>query len=311
MWCYGLRIVAVFKQYFVVVKKIWEVGMAQTLTRTPNLIVMAAAVSCLVLLFSGTAVAQQVDMTTLYPEHVNDLGQYVAGVSPYYSQQATPTTLQIVSSPNLPNVLGTHNYTTFSPITGDFSAVITAAVSPYGGGSFNANFNGTTYAGGALDDSQVHANYGDALGNVNTGFADYNSATVVFDLTRAGSTFNVYASFGGPYVDLVTLVGSSVSGEVGFDLDAWGIPGVAVSETTTYSNFYVTGVAGGSISGLTGGTASDPLMLPATATTSITGGIGGPSDPTKRLLFLLLEGRKLYGVGWGTRRNGFAFSPLI
>jgi hypothetical protein len=255
--------------------------MPRILTRVLRLVTRAAAAGICVLFLSGnTILAQQVDMTTLYPEHANDLGQYVSGISPYYSQQATATTLQIVGNPNLPNALGTHNYTTSTPLTGDFSAVITAAVSPNAGGSFNANFNGTTYAGGALGEGQVHANYGDAFGNVNTGFTDYNTAEVVFDLTRSGNTFKVYASSGGPYVDLVTLVGSSVSGAVGFDLDAWGIPGVAVSETTTYSNFYVTGAGTGSISGLTGGTESNPLMLPATVTTSIGAEIGGPSDPT-------------------------------
>jgi hypothetical protein len=241
---------------------------------------LAAAVIGSVLLSNNTVIAQSIDMSTLTPGYVNALGSFVTGISPDYSQVSTPTNLQITGVPDLPNSLGTHNHTGFPFVTGDFSAVITAAVGSHSGGFIDADFT-SGYAGGALNSNQVWANYGFGFGNVNTGFMNYSSGNVVFDLTRSGSTFNVYASFGGPYINLVTLVGSSVSGGVGLDVGGWGDPGVATPSSTTLSNFYVSGVSSGSVTGLTGGTASDPLMLPATTTTSVSGDIGGPSDPTR------------------------------
>jgi hypothetical protein len=227
------------------------------------------------------AFAQQIDLqTALYPSYLNPENQFVAGVSPYYSQSATPSTLQIVGSPNLPNDVGTHNFTAFPLVTGDFSAVITASVGPNAGGSYNATFGNGGYAGEALNGSQVWVNYGLGSGNVTTNFTNYSATNVVFDLSRSGSNFNVYASFGGPYVNLTTLAGSSVSGPAGFDLFGFGNPGVSAPETTTYRNLYVTQSAGGSLTGLMGGTASNPIILPATTTSSITGNIGGVNQPT-------------------------------
>jgi hypothetical protein len=227
------------------------------------------------------AIAQQIDLqTALSPSYLNPANQFVAGVSPYYSQSVTPTTLQMVGSPNLPNDVGTHNFTAIPLVTGDFSAVITASVGLNAGGAFNAVFDNGGYAGEALNKNQVWVNFGLGNGNVTTNFTNYGGNSVVFDLSRSGSNFNVYASFGGPYVNLITLAGSSVSGPAGLDLFGFGNPGVPAPTTTTYKNLYVTQSAGGSISGLTGGTASNPIVLPATTTKSITGDIGGPNEPT-------------------------------
>ncbi len=213
---------------------------------------LASAVVSLLLLSESEVLAEPIDMTTLRPGYINDLGEFVTGVSPNYSQVSTPASLQTVGAPNLPNNLSTHNNTAFPFITGDFSAVITATVGPHSGGFIDADFT-SGYAGGALNSNQVWANYGLGFGNVNTGFMNYSSGKVVFDLTRSGSTFNVYASFGGPYISLVTLVGSSVSGRVGLDVGAWGEPGIAAPSSTTLSNLYVSDASSGSITGLPGG----------------------------------------------------------
>jgi hypothetical protein len=100
--------------------------------------------------------------------------------------------------------------------------------------------------------------------------------TATFTLTRSGDTFSVYASTSGAYQHLVTLEGPSVTGTVSnINLSGFGLPGVNEAETTILSNFYVLDSASEDLSGLTGGTADAPIMLPATPVNSVSGDIGG------------------------------------
>jgi hypothetical protein len=115
---------------------------------------------------------------------------------------------------------------------------------------------------------------------------------VVFDVVRSGSTLNVYASAGGPYVNLVTLVGDSVLGGAEFDVGAFGDPGIAESTTTTFNNFYITGTAGSTLTDLAGGPASNPTMLPATPVGSLSGDIGGLNEPTSGFYLFYWKGRE-------------------
>jgi hypothetical protein len=277
--------------------------MSHSRTRLNKCIAVTGSVS-LVLSTSSAAIAQNIDFTTLSHYHFNSLGQYVIGISPYYTQDATANSLQIIGDPYVPNNLGTHNPTAFPIVTGDFSAVITAKAGPNAGGSFDADFSGG-YAGSNFNANQVWAGYGVGFGNVNTSFTDYNSTNVTFDLTRTGDTFNVYASAGGAYINLLTLVGSSISGGAGFDVVGWGGPGVATPETTTYSNFYITGAANGNI---VGGTATNPTLLPANTTTSVTGDIGGAGEPTSAFYTFYWKGG-VFDASAGVPEAGGLLSP--
>jgi hypothetical protein len=134
-------------------RETWGIGMAHFQTRAFICVLLGTASIGLTPLTRSTAIAQQIDMRTLRPGYINELGQFVSGISPYYSQSTTSTSLQIVGEPNLPNDLGTHNQTTILPINGDFSAVITAAAGPHAGGFFDVDVAGG-YVGPALNDNK-------------------------------------------------------------------------------------------------------------------------------------------------------------
>ena len=222
----------------------------------------------------GSAAAEPIDMRTLYPQYLTPEATWQFGVAPTYSQSATATSLAIIGQPFQPNVLGTHNFTAYPLLDGNFTASVSVDLTPGAGGFFNPS-NPAGYVGvGFSYGVGVNGNYGTGLGNVNTPTIPSLSSHMDFTLARSGDTFTAYASFGGPYVNVYSLRGPSIPGPIFIDIGAFGETGLAVPETTTFSNLVVINSVSPDIVGLTGGTAENPIPLPALPVSSISGGIG-------------------------------------
>ena len=96
------------------------------------------AVSCLLgagLATLSSALAEPIDMRTLYPQYLTAEATWQFGVAPTYSQSATATSLTIIGQPFQPNVLGTHNFTVYPLLDGDFTASVSVDLTPGAGGS--------------------------------------------------------------------------------------------------------------------------------------------------------------------------------
>ncbi len=120
----------------------------------------------------------------------------------------------------------------------------------------------------------TNVNYGMGLANVNTPTIPSLSPSMDFTLARSGDNFTAYVSFGGSYVNVYTLTGPAIPGPIKIDIGAFGEPGLDVAETTSFDNLVVINSVSPDIVGLTGGTADNPIPLPAIPIISITGGIG-------------------------------------
>ena len=77
------------------------------------------------------------------------------------------------------------------------------------------------------------------FGNVNTPDIPSSSSHMDFTLARSGDTFTAYASFGGAYVNVYSLTGPAIPGQILIDIGAYAAIGLDVSETTTFHNLVV------------------------------------------------------------------------
>ena len=219
------------------------------------------------------AFADSFDMTTLNPVYETIDGTFLNGVSPNYSVSVSPSSLTLTGEPNLPNNLGQYENTTFPLTTGDFLASVTLTISSNSGGFFNVTSN-SGYFGLNRNNDGVWANYGFGSGNVNTPTIPISTTTVTYTLSRVGDDFNAYVLTGAGYVNVVSLTGPSVSGAMGISMGVRGVPGIDSSETTTFQNFSFSTVVSPDLTSFYGGSASGPVMLPATPVSSISASIG-------------------------------------
>jgi hypothetical protein len=222
---------------------------------------------------SGAA-AGPIDMRTLTPQYQDADGNWLIGVAPGYSQSVTSTSLTITGQPFQSNTVFTHNFTNFPLLDGDFTASVSVDLTPGAGGFFNPSKPTNYFGVGFLYGEGVHGNYGTSFGNVNTPNIPSSSNHMDFTLARSGDTFTAYASFGGPYVNVYSLTGPSIPGQILIDIGAFGATGVDVPETTTFHNLVAINSVTSELVGLTGGTPDNPIPLPATPVSSISGGIG-------------------------------------
>jgi hypothetical protein len=200
---------------------------------------------------------------------------------PGFTQTAIPNELTITGQPDLPNNESTHN-SDYLGISGDFSATVTSTASPGAGGGLFADFyNSGGYAGvgygtGTGGYGYVYSGYGFGLGNVGSATTSFNSSQIVLQVTRTGDSFNVQASYGGGgFSNLLTLSGPNVTGPTGFDITGYGTPLYSSSSTTTYANFVISSTPAQQLTGVAGGTASAPTVLPSRTIGSLSGSIGG------------------------------------
>jgi PEP-CTERM motif len=270
-----------------------------------NARLLGAAAAAAFFYANAVASADGVDMTTLNQAYYTATTT-VDGVSPYYTQSASPNSLTVSSLPNLPpppptQFYNTQNLTPFQ-LSGDFSASVTvipgANLEGGAGGGLQAQFQSGTggFSSGNIFGQDISANYGFGPAVVNTSPILNSSSSVVFDLQRVGDVFNVSASTDHGFVNLVSLTGSNVSAPVVLDLVANVAEGTVEPQTLTFTNFYVLGGSGGALE-LTGGTATDPIPLPSSTVGSISGDIGGASPSSDYYSFYWTGGEFEASVG--------------
>lgn len=223
--------------------------------------------------FCPSAMAATFDMSTLNPVYQTVDGSFHSGVSPNYSASSTATSVTLVGQPNLPNDLGQYENTNFPLTSGNFSASVTLTISPNSGGFFNVT-TGTGYFGLNRNDFGVWGNYGVGFGNVNTPTIPVPSTTISYTLARVGDAFNAYASFGSAYVDVLSLTGAAVSGEMALSMGVRGTPGINAPETTLFQNFSFSPDVSPDLTDFSGGPAAAPVMLPAIPVSSVSATIG-------------------------------------
>jgi hypothetical protein len=266
---------------------------------------LGAAVAAAFFYANAVASADEIDMTTLNQAYYTAT-TVVEGVSPYYTQSASPNSLTVSSLPNLPPPLPTEFYNTqnLTPfqLSGDFSASVTVTPGAHldggAGGGLQAQFQSVTggFSSGNIFGQDISANYGFGPAVVNTSPILNSSSSVVFDLQRVGDVFNVSASTDHGFVNLVSLTGSNVSAPVVLDLVANVAEGTVEPQTLTFTNFYVLSGSGGALE-LTGGTATDPIPLPSSTVGSISGDIGGTSPSSDYYSFYWKGGEFEASVG--------------
>jgi hypothetical protein len=234
-------------------------------------------VSSMLAMVCFPAFAGDFDMTSLNPFYQTTDGAFHSGVSPYYSASSTTNSVTLVGQVNLPNDLGAYENTNFPLTSGDFLASVTLSISANSGGFFNAVTN-TGYFGFNRNNYGVWGNYGVGFGNVNTPTIPVPTDTISYTLSRAGDSFNAYASFGSGYVKVLSLVGPSITGAMGLSLGVRGIPGIDAPEITTFENLSFFPGVSSDLNDFSGGTAESPVMLPATPVDSVSADIG-PGGP--------------------------------
>ena len=134
-------------------------------------------------------------------------------------------------------------------------------------------------------------------GNVNTPTIPISSSTVTYTLSRVGDDFNAYVSTGAGYVNVVSLTGPAVSGAMALSMGVRGVPGVNATETTTFQNFSFSTVVSPDLTNFYGGSASDPVMLPATPVGSVSASIGSGTPDSDYYSFYWKGGTFSASVG--------------
>jgi hypothetical protein len=235
---------------------------------------------------NAVASADEIDMATLTQLYYT-ANTSISGVSPDYTQSASPNLLTVSSLPNLPpppptEFYNTQNLTPFQ-LSGDFSASVTvipgANLEGGAGGGLQAQFQSATggFSSGNIFGQEVSANYGFGPAAVTTPGRPNSLSSVVINLERTGDVFNVFASTNQGFVKLLSLTGTNVSAPAVLDLVANVTEGTVKPQTLTFTNFYVLSGNGGTLEGLTGGTVTNPIPLPSATVESVTGEIGGPA----------------------------------
>ena len=261
----------------------------------------SAPLLCMFVLNSASiASAGEVDMTTLDQLYYTTTTS-VGGVSPYFTESVSSNSLTINSLSNLASgYYNTQNLTPFQ-LSGNFTASVTVVprvgLQNGAGGGLQAQFGAGNFAGGNIFGAGISANYGFGPAGVNTPPISNVLPGIVFDLERTGDVFNVFASTNQGLVKLESLTGANVSAPATLDL-VENVNGPMTSpQTLTFENLYVLNSNTDSIVGLTGGTSSDPIPLPASTVKSISGDIGGASPSSDYYSFYWKGGEFAASVG--------------
>jgi hypothetical protein len=258
---------------------------------TKSIGAFAAALAALVpiSLACESARADDIDLATGSPFYVTGVGEYVPTILPGFTQTASANLLTITGEPELTSYLSTHNEF-YLPVNGDFTATVNSTVSHLAGGGVFADFN-AGYAGIGYASNVVYVNYGSGIGNVMPVLESTPVSDITVRLSRLGANLSLSIRIGaGAFETLYTLTGASVLGPTGFDLTGYGTPGINTTVTTTYSNFNIQTYAPSADSGVTGGTASDPVALPSSTVGSVSGPIGGSGGPRSDYFSFYWEG---------------------
>jgi PEP-CTERM motif len=218
--------------------------------------------------------ANVIDMTTLTPAYLSNSTGFVGEIGPGYSQNATTNQL-IITGTNLPVQSNSFAFLPV-PITGDFTATVQSVVTNTAGTNFGASSSagyaevGTYSAGGVLS---TNFNYGPPSGaQVVINGPSVSPQIVTEQLSRMGNTLTGSVTVNGQQTQIFNLVGPSVVGPESLAVSAFGGPGPTFSGT--FTNFTVTTYAPTAVTGVNGGTSSNPVGLPARTIGSVTGTVG-------------------------------------
>ena len=242
-----------------------------------------AAVALLALMPTCLAIrakADPIDLTTLPPFYVLGPTDFVPGPFPGFSETATANLLTVTGKKNLAAVLSTFNGPT-PTINGDFTATVTSTVSTYAYGGLDAGF-GDAYAGITFGSDILYTSAGlTGGGAVVLSSNSVPVSAITVRISRSGANLSFAAAIGGGiFQPLYTLTGTSILGRALFTTASGGTVGVDATSTTTYTNLVVQSYAPSSISGVSSGTSSHPVMLPSSTIGSVSGDIGSPDGPS-------------------------------
>lgn len=247
-----------------------------------------------------------VDLTQGMPGYWTTDGIWTTGTVPTgYTQSASNNQLTITALPGLTSaqsqLSSPHNNFWLGGLTGDFSASVTAVVTGNGGGGggFAVDNNSSqTWAGLNFTSNQLGVGYGLFTGaNVSLPWESYSGTPLTLNLARTGDNLSIsYAANGGSFTNLLTLTGQNVLGAVGFDLNAWGAENNPEATQISFSNFIYSS-APAAISGMSGGTSSQPTNLSSATVGSIYGTVGDPGHESDFYTFYWGGGLFSAGVG--------------
>ena len=237
----------------------------------------AVLAASLILVTWGESKAQTtnvIDMTTLTPAYLSNNTGFVNGeTGPGFSQSATTNQL-IITGTNLP--VQSNSFAILPGlITGDFTATVQSVLTNTAGTNFSSNTLlgfaelGTFSSGGVVS---TNFNFGASGGQTTINGPSGPSQQVTEQLSRMGNTLTGSVTLNGQQTQIFNLVGPSVVGPDGLSVSAFGAPGSTFSGT--FTNFNVTTFAAAAITGVDGGTASNPVALPARTISSVAGSVG-------------------------------------
>ena len=238
----------------------------------------AASVILLAPSGSKAQTTQSIDMTTLNPAYLSNSTGYVNGeIGPGYSQHATTNQLKITGS----DLSVESNSFAVSPtaITGDFTATVQSSVTNLGGTNFLSDTAGgytelgTYSSGGVLS---TNFNYGFSGTQVTIDGPTAAPQQITEQLSRSGDVMTGSVEIGGQWTQIFSVSGPAVVGADNVGVSVFGGPGPSFS--ATFKNLEVTTYAPAAASGVSGGSATDPVALPAETVASVTGDVGQTSD---------------------------------
>ena len=226
-----------------------------------------------------------VDLTTGVPGYWSVDGYFVSGSVPDgYQQSASSNQLIITALPNLTEAQSSPsnvNNRFQIGLTGDFSATVTASVAysgllHSGSGGFGIN-NGSNGLWAEINTTYDYVDSWHGIpggARVGTPHVPHDATSVQLNLERTGQNLNLSYAFGdGTFSTAQTLTGQNVLGVMDFYLFGWGPPNDPAATQITFSDFTYTS-APATISGMAGGTASNPTDLSAATVGAIYGTIG-------------------------------------
>lgn len=273
-----------------------------------NRFLIAGAIASISILgLSTSAQAVSVDLSRGVVGYWSADGYWISGSVPAgYQESATSNQLTITVLPGLTETQSSpsspHN-SFWLGLTGDFSATVTSTVTYTGTGQSGAGGFGVSGTAGRWAEVNSTVNYVDTHYGVSSGVSvgsqpvSYQGTSVTRNIVRTGDNLSLsYSVDGGAFSNVLTLTGQDVLGAVGFYLFGWGPPNDPATTQISFSDFTYT-EAPATISGMSGGTSSNPTDLSAASVGSIYGTVGGPGHESDFYTFYWDGGDFSAGVG--------------
>jgi hypothetical protein len=160
-------------------------------------------------------------------------------------------------------------------VTGDFTATVQSFITSGGGTNFSSSTAGgytevgTYSAGGVVS---TNFNYGFSGSQIVINGPSFSSQELTEKLSRSGDVLTGSVEGDGEWTQIFSVSGPAVVGPDNLSVSAFGGPGLTFFGT--FANFKVTTFAPAAVTGVSGGTSSMPVTLPAKTIGSVTGDVG-------------------------------------